>query len=62
MVGFEKLIKDRTGEVKLTFQVPLSHEAFARAIPHETPLTLKVNWDEDTTDSRQAQDSGCTDL
>ena len=60
--GFEKLIKDRDGEVKMTFQIPLSDEAKAYLIPHHTPLKIKVNWDEAATDTGNTQDKGCSDL
>ena len=56
--GFEKLIKDRDGEVKLTFQIPLSHEAKARQVPHQVPLTIKVNWNETAASSHKEQDPG----
>ena len=55
--GFERLVKDREGQIKLTFQVPLSDEAKAREVPHLTPLTLNIDY-EDTGDTRDKQDTG----
>ena len=40
--GFEKLIKDREGEVKITFAVPLSDEGIARQIPIQTELKITI--------------------
>lgn len=40
--GFEKLIKDREGEVKITFTVPLSDEGIARQIPIQTELKVII--------------------
>ena len=42
--GFEKLIKDREGEIKLTFTIPLSDQEKALQIPHQELLTLKVSY------------------
>ena len=59
--GFERLVKDREGHVKITFQVPLTDEAKAREVPHLTPLTLTIDY-EDTENIRQEQDTRCQDL
>ena len=40
--GFEKLIKDREGEVKITFAVPLSDEDKARQVPVQEELKITI--------------------
>jgi hypothetical protein len=40
--GFDSLRKDRDGEVKITFTIPLSDEAMAREIPVQTELDITI--------------------
>ena len=40
--SFEGLRKDREGEVKLTFAIPLSDVAHAVEIPIQTELLIKI--------------------
>jgi len=40
--SFEKLHKDREGEVKITFAVPLSDEDAARKVPVQQELTITI--------------------
>ena len=40
--AFEKCIKDREGEVKITFSVPLTDEDKARQIPVQRLLNITV--------------------
>ena len=44
--GFEKLIKDREGEIKLTFTIPLSDQEKALQIPHQVPLILNIEYED----------------
>ena len=44
--AFEKLIKDREGEVKITFTVPLSDEEQARQVPAQQLLNITVEVEE----------------
>ena len=56
---FERLRKDREGEVKITFTIPLSDEDKARQVPIQKELTIAVLYDEDTTGNiRGEQDTG----
>ena len=41
--AFEKCIKDREGEVKITFTVPLSDEHKARQVPVQQLLNIIVD-------------------
>jgi hypothetical protein len=43
--AFESLKKDREGEIKLTFAVPLSDEHLVRAIPIQQSLRITVEED-----------------
>lgn len=43
--AFEQLRKDREGEVKITFTVPMSDEAEARKVPVETLLKISVEYE-----------------
>lgn len=61
--AFERLNKDREGEVKITFAVPLSDEQIARTVPIQTPLKIVVLTDESTEgNSNEEQDKGREDL
>ena len=40
--AFERCVKDREGEVKLTFTVPLSDEERARQVPVQRLLSVTV--------------------
>ena len=44
--AFEQLRKDREGEVKITFTVPLSDEQIARTVPIQTPLKVAILYEE----------------
>ncbi len=59
--SFEALRKDREGEVKITFTVPLSDEQIARTVPIQKPLQVAVLY-EDTGNSNSEQNQGCQDL
>lgn len=61
--AFERLNKDREGEVKITFTVPLSDEQIARQVPIQTVLKIVVLTDGFTEgNSNTEQDTGCQDL
>jgi hypothetical protein len=49
--AFESLRKDREGEVKITFTVPLSDEQIARQVPILTKLRIVI---------LNEPDSGCS--
>lgn len=40
--AFESLRKDREGEIKLTFTIPLSDEQKVREIPIQTALKIMI--------------------
>lgn len=60
--AFEKLTKDREGEVRITFTVPLSDEAIARTVPIQTPFQIAILYEITDRDSNETQDTGCGDL
>ena len=60
--AFEKLIKDREGEVKITFTVPLSDEQIARTVPIQEPLIIAILYENPTADKEPAEVTGCQDL
>ena len=60
--AFERLNKDREGEVKITFTVPLSDEQIARTVPIQTPLKIVVLNDITEGNIDEEQNQGCCDL
>lgn len=60
--AFEQLRKDREGEVKITFTVPLSDEQIARTVPIQTVLKIAVLYEDTAGNPNSEQDQGCQDL
>jgi hypothetical protein len=60
--AFEQLRKDREGEVKITFTVPLSDEQIARTVPIQTALKVAIFYEDTSGSIDQTQDSGLSDL
>lgn len=60
--AFEALRKDREGEVKITFTVPLSDEQIARTVPIQTPFKVAIIYEDTERDSNPEEDQGCQDL
>ena len=56
--AFEQLRKDREGEVRLTFTVPLSDEQIVRTIPIQTELKVAILYEDTKSDSNGTQDTG----
>ncbi len=54
--AFEQLRKDRDGEVKITFTVPLSDEQIARTVPIQKELTIAI-LHEDTEGNQGVQET-----
>jgi len=55
---FERLRKDREGEVKITFTIPLSDEDKARKVPIQTLLQIVILYETPQTDTDRTQDTG----
>lgn len=49
--AFESLRKDREGEVKITFTVPLSAEHIARKVPIQTAFKLAILYENHVEDN-----------
>jgi hypothetical protein len=52
--AFEALRKDREGEVKITFTVPLSDEAEARKVPVQKLLNITINESDEHNQARES--------